>query len=184
MIWVGSSKKRGRTLYVYAGTIRSAWQPGKDAAWIELKDLPTIPLCEPDLRPGLLVWRDWTSEKAEDRPLPWSDPDWYEKTFEWADDALRSTGATRTGAFQQLTSRPRDTLFRCGTTDGPVYLKAVTEMFHHEPTLSAWLSQRHPRRRRHRSVLQWQPTLLSGRCVWHAATGTDRRSGRVAARPR
>jgi hypothetical protein len=145
LVCVDWNESVGRAIYLYARSIRDRdWRPPRGSSWFTAEEACELPLRDPDPRPVLKSWHAWVASQTSYQPLPWSQLDWYEEAFGWADAALRARGCEPVGEYQQITSRPRGTVFRIGTTDGEMFLKGVSRVFHHEPALAMWLWRRYP----------------------------------------
>ena len=147
LVCVDWEESAGRAIHLYARSIRDRdWRPPSRSSWFTAEQACDLPLRDPDPRPVLKSWHAWATSQPPCQPLPWSHSDWYEEALGWADASLRARGCEPVGEYQQITSRPRGTVFRIGTTDGEVFLKGVSSVFRHEPPLAMWLWRKHPER--------------------------------------
>ena len=144
LVWADYSAEKGRALYLYARTpAPQDWSLPPGAAWVEAAELAEA-LDEPDLAAGVTRWLRWSQETPASEPLPWSDPAWYGHSAAWTGARLDEAGLEPTGPAEQLTSRPRGTVFKTPVAGGAVYFKAVPRFFAHEPALTEWLGRRYP----------------------------------------
>lgn len=78
------------------------------------------------------------------RRPPWYRPGWFAEATAWLAAQLARLGLAIIAPPEQLRSWERSCLLRMLTADGWVYLKAVPEMFAHEPLLTHALARAYP----------------------------------------
>lgn len=167
LIWVDYDEDKGRALHLHARTNRSSsLQPPAGALWVDVADLSRTDLGDPDLYAGIRRWHQWRETEPSKKPAPWSSSDWYDPAIAWVDDRLAQLGSFRTGPVSQLTCRARGTGFDVQSDRGRMHFKATSEMFTHEPAVTAALGRWHANK---------VPTVLAADTVdrWFLAEWID-----------
>jgi Phosphotransferase enzyme family len=101
---------------------------------LPLADADPERLAPPSLRPALARWLAEQQGAAvpPERPA-WSRPGWHAEAEAWVGCAL-----------QPVRIWPLSAVLRGELAGGPVYLKAVFTVFHHEPAVTQALAREHP----------------------------------------
>jgi Phosphotransferase enzyme family len=74
----------------------------------------------------------------------WARPGWFEVTTAWLREELARHGRSVRGSFEHLGSWAISCVLAAETDQGRVVLKAVPELFRHEPALTVALATEHP----------------------------------------
>jgi hypothetical protein len=78
--------------------------------------------------------------------LRWGDPTWQADALGWVEETLDRVSRPLTGRPEQTHRRPWSTVFRCPTSDGPVWFKAMARGEAFEVPLLMALARWHPDR--------------------------------------
>ncbi|MET7707306.1 hypothetical protein [Micromonospora sp. NPDC005413] len=119
--------------------------PSPDTRWVEPGELPDLSLTVAEHRK---VLSDWAASRAPGAdPLltqPWADAEWRAGAAKWITDGARAAGRVPTGPMEQFISSPYSYTTWLPTDRGPVWFKAATPSFQHEPALVDLLHRRAP----------------------------------------
>lgn len=120
------------------------WEPREGLAW-----LPFAAVAERlDAGPFVGDVLAWTAQVASGDIPPmrsvWARPGWFEATAAWLGHALERHGRIVREPPEQLSSWPISCVLAAETDQGRVILKAVPELFRHEPALTGALAAEHP----------------------------------------
>jgi Ser/Thr protein kinase RdoA (MazF antagonist) len=121
------------------------WEPPSGFAWLGIEDADPQTLALRELTPHVERWLAIAdgAPLPEKRP-PWARPGWFAEACGWLEESLAGVAVARNGSVEVVEQWALSSVLRCGTDDGPVYLKAAFSIFSHEPALTQTLSARYP----------------------------------------
>jgi Ser/Thr protein kinase RdoA (MazF antagonist) len=121
------------------------WETPTGLAWMALEGADPRTLALPELDPHVERWLAIArgAPVPEQRP-PWSRPGWFAEACEWLEESVARVGLTPNGEVEVVQQWCISSVLRCGTDEGPVYLKGVFSVFHHEPALTQALAAQYP----------------------------------------
>jgi hypothetical protein len=121
------------------------WDPPSGLAWLAVEDADPQTLAHPELSPHIERWLAIAggAPVPEQRP-PWARPGWFAEACGWLEESIGGAGLERNGAIEVVEQWAISSVLRCGTDDGPVYLKAAFSIFRHEPALTRSLAAQYP----------------------------------------
>ena len=111
--------------------------------WVHLNDLEKVELINPK---NLTAIRNYFAEQTLDdwgRPQ-WAREGWLRSAAEWIEERLLARGVELAGPVRQVKSWSMSSVLRAETSIGDVYLKALPDIFQHEPALTKYLSTHYP----------------------------------------
>jgi hypothetical protein len=121
------------------------WEPPSGLAWLRVEEADPETLALPELARQVERWLAIAggAPVPEKRP-PWARPGWFTEACGWLDERVAEAGLARNGSIEVVEQWAISSVLRCGTDDGPVYLKAAFSIFRHEPAVTRTLASRYP----------------------------------------
>jgi hypothetical protein len=77
-------------------------------------------------------------------PLPWDEPDWFERVEAWVDAELERLGLQPRGALELVRTRPWAAVARVSTMSGNIWFKEAAPPLAFEPGLTVSIARRCP----------------------------------------
>jgi hypothetical protein len=77
-------------------------------------------------------------------PLPWDEPDWFERVEAWVDAELERLGLQPRGALELVRTRPWAAVARVSTMSGNIWFKEAAPPLAFEPGLTVSVARRCP----------------------------------------
>jgi Phosphotransferase enzyme family len=121
------------------------WEPPTGLAWIDVEDGDPRTLALPELATQVERWLAIArGAPVPERRPPWARPGWFAEACGWLEESIGRAGLAPNGPVEVLQQWCISSVLRCGTDEGPVYLKGVFSIFHHEPALTQALAAQYP----------------------------------------
>lgn len=119
------------------------WHLPHEAVWVDRCALTQLQFEEEDQRACVLDWLA-SEDDTHWQQVPWSVPSWYPRVSDWIQNCVQQSGATMTGAPEQVRAWAISCILRVKTTNGNLYFKALPQFFGHEPQLVSFLAEVFP----------------------------------------
>jgi phosphotransferase family enzyme len=120
--------------------VPAGWRPRPPTEWLALEEAAAPSLAPPSFAAAVDAWLEELRGAAVDpkRP-PWARPGWFADMSDWVAERVSVRGKPKL-----VRQWPLSSVYRFGTADGPVYLKAVFALFGAEPAVTEALAREGP----------------------------------------
>ena len=107
-------------------------------SWVRAQDLSSIPFAREDHRVFLQAW---FVSSPKSSTMPWAAAGGYDEALTWMYRTLEEQGIQPRGTTAQVKNAYVSSVFRCPTSHGDVYLKALPPLFIREGEIVAKLAE-------------------------------------------
>ena len=129
--------------YYALDNLHAEWDPPEGWYWLAEDEIRNATFLVDHQRTTLFNWFSWCHSNSS-RRSPWMRHGWYDLVANWMIDLADRLALEDVGQVEQVQVWTRAATMRLPTSNGTLYLKAVSEIFNYEPVVTRLLSIRFP----------------------------------------